>query len=90
MDLIADPPFGPNSEAVADQQHADHQFGIDRGPACVAVERSQMPANAAEIDEAVYGADQVILWHMFLKREFVEQRTLCDLPRSHHASTSRS
>ena len=34
--------------------------------------------------------DQVILWDMILKREFVEQRTLCDLPRSHHASTSRS
>jgi hypothetical protein len=49
-----------------------------------------MLTNAAEVDEAVYGSDQVILRNMILKRELVKQRTLCDLPRSHHASTSRS
>ena len=29
MDILTDPPFGSNSEAMADQQHADHQFGFD-------------------------------------------------------------
>ena len=90
MDLFADPSFGSDTEAVADQQHADHQFRIDRGPASVAVERGQMLTNAAEVDEAVNGSDQVILRDMIRKRELVKQRTLCDLQRSHHASTSPS
>lgn len=76
MDLFADPPFGPDTEAVADQQHADHQFRVDRGPAGVAVKRDQMLTNAAEVDEAVNSADQVILRDMIFKRELVEQRTL--------------
>ena len=33
--------LGTNGEDVADDQHAQHQFGIDRGPACMAVIRCQ-------------------------------------------------
>ena len=33
--LFAQAPLGADAEAVADHQHADHQFRIDRGPSCV-------------------------------------------------------
>ena len=49
-----------------------------------------MLTNAAQVDKAVNSADQVILRDMILKRKLVEQHALRDLPRSHHASTSRS
>ena len=33
MHLFAQPPFGTNTVAVADEQHPDEQFGIIRRPA---------------------------------------------------------
>src|SRR5712671_1598859 len=36
-DFLAKPPLGPDAEAVADDQHPEHQFRIDRGPAGMAV-----------------------------------------------------
>ena len=30
MDLLAKPPLGSNALAIAQQRHADHQFGINR------------------------------------------------------------
>src|SRR4051794_33341796 len=33
MDLLTQPPLRPDAEAVADDQHADQQLGIDRRPA---------------------------------------------------------
>ncbi|SLN60796.1 hypothetical protein PEL8287_03311 [Roseovarius litorisediminis] len=90
MHLFAEPSLGPDTEAIADQQHADQQFGIDGGAARVAVELRKMRADAAKIDEPVDGAQQVILWDMILKRELVEQRRLRFLPRSHHRRSSPS
>ncbi|MCP2082227.1 UNVERIFIED_ORG: hypothetical protein J2W74_003413 [Methylorubrum zatmanii] len=29
MDLLAQAPLGANAEAVADEQHADHQLGVE-------------------------------------------------------------
>ena len=42
MHLLAEPTLGANAEAITDDQHPDHQFWIDRGPADLAVERPQM------------------------------------------------
>src|SRR6056297_2329201 len=90
MHLLAEPPLGPDAEAIPDQQHADQQFGIDGGAARVAVELRKMRPDAAKIDEPVDGAQQVILWDMILKRELVEQRRLRFLSRSHHRRSSPS
>jgi len=38
MHLFAEPPLRPDAKAVADQQHPDQQFGINRRAARVAVE----------------------------------------------------
>ena len=53
MHLFAQPPLGSDAEAVADDQHADHQLRIDRGPAGVAVEGGEVMAQIAEVEEAI-------------------------------------
>src|SRR5271163_3971767 len=42
VDLVAQPPLRANAKAVAHDQHADHQLGIDRGPSHIAVIAPQM------------------------------------------------
>jgi hypothetical protein len=42
MDFIAQPPFGSDTDAVADNQHPHHQYGINRRGAEAAVERLQL------------------------------------------------
>jgi len=84
MHLLAEPPLRPDAEAIAHQQHADQQFGIDGRATRVAVESGEMCPDAAQVDEPVDGSEQVILGDMILKRELVEQRRLRYLPWSHH------
>jgi len=84
MDLLAQAPFGADAEAIADEQHPDHQLGIDRGPADLAVEGAQMRADLREIDEPVDGSRPMIGRHVTLQAELVEQRILRHLPLAHH------
>lgn len=37
MNFLAQPPLGADAERVADEQHADHQLGVDRCPPGLAV-----------------------------------------------------
>ena len=67
MNLLAQPPLRADAEAVADDQHPDHQLGIDRGPAGRAVERGQMRADVPKIDEAVDPPQQMVGRHMILE-----------------------
>ena len=41
VNFLAQPPFGTNAVAVANQQHPDQQFGINRRPAGRAVKWRQ-------------------------------------------------
>jgi hypothetical protein len=45
VNLLAQPPFGTNAVAVANQQHPDEQFGINRRPASRAVKWRQVASN---------------------------------------------
>jgi hypothetical protein len=45
MNLLAQPLFGTNAVAVANQQHPDEQFGINRRPASRAVKWRQVAPN---------------------------------------------
>src|SRR5580698_2054209 len=84
VDLFAQPPLGADAEAIAYDQHPDHQFGIDRWPSHRAVKRGQLPPQLAEFDEPVDRPQKMIGRNVPLKRELIEQRSLFDLPRSHH------
>jgi hypothetical protein len=59
MDLLAQPSLRANAEAVADDEHPDHQLGINRGPPDVAVIGPQMRPNLGQVDEPVDLAKQV-------------------------------
>lgn len=73
-----------DAEAVADEQHTDHQLKINRGAARGGVERGQLLAQAGEIDEAVDGAQEMVGGTVGVERERLEQSTLLDLLMSHH------
>jgi hypothetical protein len=44
LKLFAQPPLGADAVAIADDQHPDHQLGINRRPTNVAIERCQLLA----------------------------------------------
>jgi hypothetical protein len=88
MDLLAQPPLGADAHAIADDQHPDHQLGIDRGPTGRTIERPQMFANARQVNEPVDRAQQVIRRHMPFQVEAVEQRLLRHRPLAHHPDIS--
>lgn len=90
MNLLAKPPFRPDAEGVANDQHPDHQFGIYRWPTCRAVERREMVAHISEIEETVDAPEQMIRRDMVFYRELVEQRALRNLLRPHHRQFSHA
>ena len=53
VDLVTQPPFGANAEAIADNEHPDHQLRIDRRATRLAVVRLQMRPNLRKVDEPV-------------------------------------
>src|SRR5437899_4007682 len=53
MDLFAQPPFRADAGAVADDQHADQQLGIDRRSSCLTVEGRQVRPNPIEVNKPV-------------------------------------
>jgi hypothetical protein len=60
MNLVAQPPLGPDAIAVADQQHPDHQFWVDRGATYLAIVRLNVNPNARQIDEPIDFAKHVV------------------------------
>ena len=88
MHFLAQPPFRPDAETVSDQQHPDQKFWIDRWPPRMTVEIREVGADAAQVDEAINGPQQVILRDVILEGELVEQSRLRLLPRSHHRRSS--
>src|SRR5580704_2807129 len=88
VDLFAETPLGADTEAVPDDEHADHQLGINRWPSQRAVERRELAAQFRQVDKAVDRPQQMISRHMSIEREVVEQHTLFDLPWSHHRLSS--
>jgi hypothetical protein len=53
VDLFAETPLGADTEAVPDDEHADHQLGINRWPSQRAVERRELAAQFRQVDKAV-------------------------------------
>jgi hypothetical protein len=86
VNLLAKPTLGADAEAVAYDQHSDHQFGIDRGPANGAVEWSQLPPQFTKLDEPVDRAQKMIGRNVPFERELIKQSSLFDLPMPHYDS----
>src|ERR1700722_2442062 len=87
MDLLAQPSLRANAESVADDEHSDHQLGIDRRATRLAVVGAQVCANLGQVDEPVDLSQQMIVGHMPLEAETVKQRLLHHPPLAHHRPT---
>jgi hypothetical protein len=72
VDLLTETSLGAYAEAVADQQHADHQLGINGRASGGAVEASEMLAQLGAVDEAINTPQQVIRRDVILKAELIE------------------
>ena len=66
MDLVAQPTLGTNTKAVADDQHAHHQFGINRGPSDLAGVGPMRP-QIRQVNETVDPTKQVIVGNVPLR-----------------------
>jgi hypothetical protein len=84
VDLLTQPTLRTNAEAVADDEHPDHQLGINRGPPDVAVIGLEMRPNSGQVDETVDPAQHVIVRDVPVQTEAVEQRLLHHTPFAHH------
>ena len=78
MDLLAQPALRTNAEAIADDEHSDHQLGIDRGSAYLAVKRPQRLAEIIEGEMAVNAPEQVIERDVVVEAEIIDSRA--DVP----------
>src|SRR5215212_2155633 len=53
MHFLAEPALRANAEAIADEQHPDHQLRVDRRTPDLAVEGPQVSAHAGQVDEPI-------------------------------------
>ena len=72
MYLFTQATLGPNTEAVADDQHANHQLGINRGAPCGTVVVGQMFAQIAKIKKVVNTTQQMILRNVAIEVKSVK------------------
>jgi len=88
MDFIAEPPFRPDTETVAHQQHPDQQFRVNRRPPRRAVERRQPDPHLIQFDKPVDRPQHVIRRDVPIERKIVDKCWLIRLS-PHHRSHSR-
>src|SRR4030095_16683275 len=82
--FFAQPPLGANAEAVAHDQHANKQLGIDRRAADAAVEGRQMPVQLTQIKNPSDAPYLVVGWNVSFEIEGVEQLVVSPALSSHH------
>jgi hypothetical protein len=90
VDLLAKAAFRSDAHAIAHQQHADHQFRIDRGAAGAAVERLQGGANAFEIEVLVNASQLMAGRDVIIEVEVVEQPSRYRLHAHHRRFSCKS
>ena len=98
FDLLAKPPLKANAVAVANDEHADHQFGVDRWPPDLAVEGRQLLPEFRQYPthNRIDAAKEMAFRDALLKVEEIEQLALIDRLPTHHdppppkASTKRN
>ncbi len=84
MHFLTQPALGANAKAVTHDQHTNQQFGIDRWTSGVAVARSQVPTQLAQVEKAIDAAQQMTGWNVSVEIERVEQLVLTTTLLSHH------
>ena len=67
VNLIAQTPLRSNAEAVSDQEHPNHELGIDGGSTDATVERRQVLPDLLKIDKPVDRPQQMVGGDMLFK-----------------------
>src|SRR5450755_72743 len=84
LNLLAQTALGADAKAVADDQHPDHQLRVDRRASRVAVERCEMAAQLAKLEEAIDATQQVAARNVIVEVEGVEESVLAATSVTHH------
>src|SRR5215471_4484596 len=84
VNLLTQPPLRSDAEAISDQEHSNHELGIDGRSTDATVERRQVPPDLLKIAKPVDRPEPVVGGNMPFERELIEQRSLFDLPMPHH------
>jgi hypothetical protein len=61
MDFLAQASLGADAKAITNDQHPDHQFGIDRWATHRAVKGGQLQSQLVKLDEPVDGPQNLAL-----------------------------
>src|ERR1700680_1177869 len=79
-----------NAIAVTDQEHPDHQLGIDRGPPDVAVKRLQLLVQIGQNGsrENIDPSQQVVRRNHLVEAKLVKQLPLISVLPPHHRRLS--
>jgi hypothetical protein len=88
MDFLAQASLGADAKAIPDDQHPDHQLGVDRWATHCAVKGGQPPPQLAKLDEPVDGPQHMVSGNVPFERKLIKQSSLLDSPTSHHDSKS--
>ncbi len=84
MDLFAEPTLRANPKAVAHDQHSNQQGRINGWSAGVAVVRSEVLVEFAQVEKPINPAEHVARWDVVFEVEGVEERRLSGVLTSHH------
>ena len=72
MNLFTKATFRTNAQAVADDQHPDHQLWINGWASRRTVKITQILANAGEFNKPVNGTKKMFVGNMLFEAETVE------------------
>jgi len=84
MHFLTQASLGTDAIAVADDQHPDHPFGIDRGTPGVAVVVCQVLSQFAWVEAAFDATQEMILGNMLVEAERIERSILTTCLTPHH------
>ena len=84
LHLLAQTPLGADAVAVAHDEHAQHQLGVDRRTPGVAVVLGQMLMQTLKVQAAVDATKQVTLRYVVFDVERVEESILPACLSPHH------
>src|SRR5262245_14852004 len=86
LHFLAQPALRTDAVAVADDQHPDHEFGVDRRPADLAVEGPQLLAKVSHYPRhhRIDAAKKMVPRNTTFEVEEIEQLALIDILPTHH------
>src|SRR5918995_2859777 len=85
LHLGAQPPLRAERKHVANEQHPDHQYRIDRGATRVGIVGRKLLVYPTQIENTVNLANQMIGWDYLVEIKRIEKLDLTTLPPTHHA-----